>query len=73
MVYKFGISIILLLLSATIFQSCKKREAGVCYCDYVSGDKKEFNLKDLKRSEQIDSCFILDGNANGFGGSCELE
>jgi hypothetical protein len=56
-----------------IASGCKKKEKGVCYCSYVSGDKKEFNLNALSRSQQIDSCYVLDGYAEGFGGECELK
>ncbi|MEZ5016081.1 MAG: hypothetical protein R2800_03460 [Flavipsychrobacter sp.] len=73
MTHRIYTAILILIASVTVLQSCKKKDAGVCYCDYVSGDKKEFNLKALERSEQIDSCFVLNKNANAFGGSCELE
>ncbi len=51
--------------------SCRKK--GNCYCKYVSGDKKHYNLTSLSRSEQKDSCSVLDGNAEHYGGSCELK
>jgi hypothetical protein len=62
-----------ILLLITIVYSCNKKESGVCYCKYLSGDKKEYNLKSLTRSQQIDSCYVLDGLANGFAGDCELK
>jgi hypothetical protein len=62
-----------ILLFSTIAYSCNKKESGVCYCKYLSGDKKEYNLKSLTRSQQIDSCYVLDGLANGFAGDCELK
>lgn len=67
--------IIIPALALTIISvtSCKKKESGVCYCDYASGDKKEFNLSSMERSQQIDSCYQLDLNAGPFGGECELE
>lgn len=52
---------------------CKKKDKGTCYCSYLSGDKKEFNLSSLSRSEQTDSCYVLDGYAEAFAGSCKLE
>ncbi len=70
----------LIILSFTILVlsigSCKKdsdKKSGVCYCKYFSGDKKEFDLSDLPRSQQIDSCYIYDKNAGAFGGDCALE
>jgi len=66
------IATILLGLSQA-FSSCKKKESGVCYCSYLSGDKKEFNLTALSRSQQIDSCYVLDGYASAFAGSCKLK
>jgi len=53
--------------------SCRKKEKGNCYCSYVSGDRTHYNLKALSRSEQVDSCAVLDRNADGFGGSCKLK
>ena len=62
----------ILLISAAAF-SCKKKESGVCYCSYLSGDKKEYDLTSLARTQQIDSCYVLDGLAQGFAGDCELK
>lgn len=59
--------------AAILFSACKKKESGVCYCSYLSGDKKEFNLSGLSRSQQIDSCYVLDGNAEAFAGDCKLK
>jgi len=56
-----------------LISSCKKKVSGVCYCHYLSGDKTEYNLTSLTRSQQIDSCFVLDANAEGFAGDCDLE
>jgi hypothetical protein len=53
--------------------ACKKKESGICYCSYFSGDKKEYNLTSLARSQQIDSCYTLDGYAEAFAGDCELK
>ncbi len=53
--------------------SCKKKKEGICYCHYFSGDKKEYDLRSLKRSDQIDSCYILDGLAEAFAGDCDLK
>ena len=59
-------------LSFVLF-ACKKKESGVCYCHYLSGDKKEYDLSDLRRSEQIDSCYVLDSYAEAFAGDCDLK
>ncbi|HTN16032.1 MAG TPA: hypothetical protein VL092_00010 [Chitinophagaceae bacterium] len=56
-----------------LFTACKKKESGVCYCKYLSGDKKEYNLTALPRSKQIDSCYVLDGYAEAFAGDCDLK
>lgn len=67
---------IIMTLSAIMFTftACKKKDKGVCYCSYLSGDKKEFNLNSLSsRSQQIDSCSVLDDNAEAFAGSCKLK
>lgn len=52
---------------------CSKKETGVCYCKYLSGDKKEFDLSSLDRSRAQDSCAVLDGYAHAFAGDCELK
>lgn len=68
-----------LLFGATLaltlggFTACKKKESGICYCSYLSGDKREFDLKMLTRSQQIDSCYVLDGLAEAFAGDCDLK
>ena len=54
-------------------QSCKKKEVGVCYCKYLSGDKKEFNLMHLTRNQQIDTCDQLNTYAKAFAGDCKLK
>lgn len=67
---------ILLLVSAiglVFLFSCKKKESGICYCSYLSGDKKEYDVRALTRSQQIDSCYVLDGLASNFAGSCKLK
>ena len=63
----------LVVLATVSFFSCKKKESGVCYCHYFSGDKKEYNLSSLTRSQQIDSCYQLDALAEPFAGDCDLE
>lgn len=65
------LSALLFIMASAI--ACKKKESGVCYCSYFSGDKKEFDLSDLSRSKQIDSCYVLDGYAEAFAGDCELK
>lgn len=64
-----------LLLGYMLFvmPSCKKKEVGVCYCKYLSGDKKEFNLMHLTRNQQIDTCNQLNRNASAFAGDCKLK
>lgn len=62
-----------LLWSTISLFSCKKKESGICYCHYLSGDKKEYDLKSLTRSQQIDSCYVLDGLAENFAGDCDLK
>ncbi|MES2679522.1 MAG: hypothetical protein V4635_06535 [Bacteroidota bacterium] len=64
------LSISFISLSMT---ACRKKDKGKCYCKYVSGDKKDFNLNSLPRNEQVDSCAVIDQNAESFGGSCKLE
>lgn len=61
------------ILIATLMPSCKKKTEGICYCHYFSGDKKEYDLRMLKRSQQQDSCYVLDGLASGFAGDCDLK
>jgi hypothetical protein len=64
-----------ILFACIIFLApgCKKKETGVCYCKYLSGDKKEFNLTSLTRSQAIDSCYVLNGYAKAFAGDCKLK
>lgn len=66
------ITVALLFTFAAVF-SCKKKETGICYCKYFSGDKKEFDLRHLPRSQQIDSCYVYNQNASHFAGECELK
>lgn len=67
------VPIALIVLFVVSFLSCKKKEDGVCYCHYFSGDKTEYDLSSLSRSEQIDSCYVLDGLAEAFAGDCDLK
>ncbi|MBL7718420.1 MAG: hypothetical protein JNL72_06270 [Flavipsychrobacter sp.] len=60
-------------IALALSPACKKKERGVCYCSYLSGDKKEYNLSSLSRSQQTDSCYVLDGYAENFAGSCKLK
>lgn len=62
----------LLFCTAALF-SCKKKESGVCYCHYFSGDKTEYNLTAYPRSQQTDSCYELDRLAEAFAGDCDLK
>ncbi len=57
----------------TFLSSCTKRQDGVCYCSYYAGNKTQYDLSSLPRSQQIDSCYVLNQNAGPFAGSCELE
>jgi hypothetical protein len=71
-----NLSILVFLFSFLFIGACKKdsdKKSGVCYCKYYSGDKKEFDLSDLPRSQQIDSCYLFNKNAGAFAGECELE
>ncbi len=70
-ILKTLIAIVVVSIAAT---SCKKKESGICYCKYVNGDKKEFDMRSLDRSKALDSCNnITNKNANAFGGECELK
>lgn len=65
-----------IVMLAFLLGACSKdedRTPGVCYCEFVSGDKQEYDLNHLTRQEQIDACNVHDNNAANFGGSCELE
>lgn len=66
-------SVVALFAISVSTTGCKKKESGVCYCKYVSGDKKEFNLTSLDRNRAQDSCSKIDRNANAFGGECDLK
>lgn len=71
--HKTFASILLFFVFVLTLASCKKKEDGVCYCHYLSGDKTEYDLSDLPRSQQIDSCYALDGLAEAFAGDCDLK
>lgn len=73
MISKYLMSLTLMFLGSMLLLSCKKKESGVCYCSYLSGDKKEFNLSSLSRSKQVDSCYVLDNYAEAFAGDCKLK
>jgi hypothetical protein len=66
------VSLISILFVSLCTTACRK-EKGNCYCKYVSGDKKHFDLKSLPRNEAVDSCAVIDRNAEAFGGSCKLK
>lgn len=65
----------ILLLCGTIclLSSCSKKESGVCYCSYLSGDRTHYDLRGMDRQEQIDSCNRLSDLASNFAGSCKLK
>ena len=69
--YFIGAAALMLVAIATT-TSCNKKN-GHCYCKYVKGDKKDFDLSQYSRSMQQDSCNIFDKNASYFGGSCKLK
>ena len=58
---------------STGLTSCVKKEKGNCYCSYFSGDRTHYDLSSLPRSEQVDSCYVLDQNASHFAGDCKLK
>lgn len=68
--YLLSLGVICFILSHT---SCKKKESGICYCSYFSGDKTQYDLKQLPRSQQVDSCYELDRLAEAFAGDCKLK
>ena len=68
---KTAIVLTMLFAGLALF-SCKK-EKGVCYCKYYSGDKKEFDLRHLPRAQQEDTCALYNQNAAYFVGDCKLK
>ncbi len=67
------VTLVLTCVTLSAATSCKKKEAGICYCKYVSGDEKQFDLKALNDDAARDSCNILNRNANAFGGDCDIK
>lgn len=67
------LSAVMMIYVVAFATSCKKKQVNVCYCSYLSGDKKEFNMMDLTRNQAIDSCNVLNGYASAFAGSCKLK
>lgn len=65
--------LVAILIGCIVITSCKKKQTGVCYCKYLSGDKKEYNLQGLDRAKQQDSCNTLNGYASAFAGDCKLK
>ena len=53
--------------------SCKNKESGVCYCTYLTGDSKDYNLSKLPGEQQQDSCNVLNRYASAFAGGCKLD
>ena len=70
---KSALLMVLVFLMVGFLFACNKKKSGICYCSYFSGDKKEYDLRALDRSKQIDSCYVLDGLAEGFAGDCKLK
>ena len=64
---------ILLLAGLPAMSSCSKKESGVCYCSYLSGDRTHYDLRGMDRQQQIDSCNRLSDLASNFAGSCKLK
>lgn len=64
---------ILLLSGLAAMSSCSKKESGVCYCSYLSGDRTHYDLRGMDRQQQIDSCNRLSDLASNFAGSCKLK
>ncbi len=65
--------LLILIAAVTLLPACKKKKEGICYCKYLSGDKTEYDLRDLNRTNALDSCRTLDRNAEAFAGSCKLK
>lgn len=66
-------SLIIILSLAFALSACSKKEYGVCYCKFFSGDKSEYDLSHLTRQEQKDQCDTHNTNAAFFAGDCKLE
>jgi len=69
----FGIAFLALVLAVGLGSTSCKKKRGICYCKYYSGDKTEYDLRDLPRSEQEDSCAHLNNLAANFVGDCKLK
>lgn len=70
---KYSFPLLLLIATAISVTSCSKKKSGVCYCKYLSGDKKEYDLTGMDRSKAQDSCQVLNGYASAFAGDCKLK
>jgi len=69
-------SVVLFLIFSIILlshSSCSKKESGICYCSFYSGDKKQYDLRHLPKQEQIDTCNHLNVLAENFVGNCKLK
>jgi len=69
----FGFAFLGLVLAVGFSATSCKKKKGICYCKYYSGDKTEYDLRDLSRSEQKDSCAHLNNLAANFVGDCKLK
>lgn len=69
----FGIAFLGLVLAVGLGSTSCKKKRGICYCKFYSGDKSEYDLRDLSRSEQKDSCAQLNTLAANFVGDCKLK
>ena len=63
----------LLFAVSTTTTSCRKKKKGNCYCKFYSGDRTHYDLTAIPRSQQEDSCKVIDNNAEAFAGDCELK
>ncbi len=71
--FKFIVLLFMIGLLYVGVTSCRKKEKGNCYCSYFGGDKTHYDLTSLPRSQQEDSCNVLDHNAEAFAGDCKLK
>ncbi len=70
-IHFIGAAALMLLVFAST-TSCNKKK-GNCYCTFYSGDKTHYDLTALSRSDQQDSCNVINNNASNFAGSCKLK
>ncbi|MBP7642725.1 MAG: hypothetical protein KA767_05265 [Saprospiraceae bacterium] len=68
-------NILMIALLLIFISSCGKDDKieGICYCEFFSGDKSQYDLRSMSRQEQIAQCNEHDNNAANFVGHCDLE